>query len=154
MAIRDHLSYVYIKAGHMNLRCIVDCTELFIEGPKALDLQAGTWTDYKCHNTINILIGISPTGYVTFLTDCYIGRASDKFICNDSGFYDVLERDYEIMADRGFQIKNELMLRYFYISVPPGARVKTQMTTTERQGTKDVANFRNHVERAINQIKT
>ena len=29
-----------------------------------------------------------------------LGRASDKFICSDSGFYDVVERDDEIMADR------------------------------------------------------
>ena len=93
-------------------------------------------------------------GYVTFLSDCYTERALDKFICSDSGFYDVLERDDEIMADRGFQIKEELMLRYCYLSVPPGARVKAQMTTTERQRAKDVANLRIHVERAINRIKT
>ena len=66
----------------------------------------------------------------------------------------MLERDDEIMSDRGFQIKEELMLRYCYLSVPPGTRVKSQMTTTECQRTKDVANLRIHVERAINRIKT
>ena len=145
---------IYRKAGHHNLRCIIDCTELFVERPKALDLQAQTWSDYKSHNTIKFLIGISPNGYITFISDCYTGRASDKFICNDSGFYDLLERDDEIMADRGFQIKEELMLDYCSLSVPPGARVKSQMTTTECKRTKDVANIRIHVERAINRIKT
>ena len=153
-AIRDHLPDIYRKAGHHNLRCIIDCTELFVERPKALDLQAQTWSDYKSHNTIKFLIGISPNGYITFISDCYTGRASDKLICNDSGFYDLLERDDEIMADRGFQIKKELMLNYCSLSVPPGARVKSQMTTTECKRTKDVANIRIHVERAINHIKT
>ena len=82
------------------------------------------------------------------------GRTSDKYICGDSGFYDLLERDDEIMADRGFQIREDLLLRYCFLSVPPGARVKAQMTTSECKRTKDIANLRIHVERAINRIKT
>ena len=65
-AIRDHLPDIYRKAGHHNLRCIIDCTELFVERPKALDLQAQTWSDYKSHNTIKFLIEISPNGYNIF----------------------------------------------------------------------------------------
>ena len=42
----------------------------------------------------------------------------DKFICSYSGFYDLLERDDEIMADRGFKTKEELMLNYCSLSVP------------------------------------
>ena len=80
-----------------------------------------------------------------FLSDCYTGSASDSWIV----FYDLLEGDAEIMADRGFQIKQEPMLNYCSVSVPPGARVKAQMTTTECERTKDVANIRIHVERAI-----
>ena len=69
-----------------------------------------------------------------------------------SVFYDLLER--EIMADRVFPIKEVLMLNYCILSVPQCARVKAQMTTTECKRTKDVANIRIHVERAINRIKT
>jgi len=32
-------------------RCIIDCTEVYIERPKSLDEQAATWSDYKKHNT-------------------------------------------------------------------------------------------------------
>ena len=119
-----------------------------------MDIQAATWSDYKSHNTFKILIGISPTGFVISLSDCYGGRPSDKYICGDSGFYDLLERDDEIMADRRFQIREDLLLRYCFLSVPPGARVKAQMTTSECKRTKDIANLRIHVERAINRIKT
>ena len=61
------------------------------------------------------------------------------------------------MTDRGFKIKEELMLNYCSLSVPPAARVKADMTTTEcerSKRTKDVGNVRIHVERAINRIKT
>ena len=152
--IREHLPNIYKLKGHHNLRCIIDCSEVFIERPKSLQLQASTWSDYRSHNTFKFLIGISPTGYITFLSDSYGGRASDKFICNDSGFFELLERGDEIMADRGFQIKEELMLRFCHLSVPPGARVKAQMTTAECNKTKKIANLRIHVERAINRIKT
>ena len=64
-----------------------------------------------------------------------------------------LNVDDEVMADRGFQIREELMLRFCSLSVPPGARVKSQMTKVECKKTKDVANLRIHVERAINRIK-
>ena len=45
-------------------------------------------------------------------------------------FYDLKERDYEVMADRGFQIQVDL-LHFCRLVVPPGARVKSQMTKSE-----------------------
>ena len=47
------------------------------------------------------------------------------------------------MAHRGFQIKEELMLKFCTLSLPSGARVKAQMTTAECKTTKNVANFKN-----------
>ena len=35
------------------------------------------------------------------------------------------------MADRGFYIREELMLKFCTFSVPPDARVKAQMTVAE-----------------------
>ena len=153
-SIQEHLPPVFKKTGHSKTRCIIDCSEVFIERPKSLLAQAATWSDYKSHNTFKFLIAISPTGFITFVSPCYGGRATDKFICKDSGFYDLLERDDEVMADRGFQIQEELMFKYCSLSVPPGARTKSQMTSTECKKTKDIANLRIHVERTINRIKT
>ena len=86
---------------------------------------------------------------ITFLSDCYGGRKTDKFITQDSGFYDNLERD-----DRGFTIQEELLHHYFHLVIPPGKRAKSQMTESECLKTKTVANLRIHVEKAINRIKT
>ncbi|XP_057290874.1 uncharacterized protein LOC130613565 [Hydractinia symbiolongicarpus] len=152
-AIRDNLPDAFIKTGHSKCRVIIDCTEVFIARPKSLLNQAATWSDYKHHNTIKFLIGISPAGFITFLFDCYGGRASDRYITKNSGFYELLERDDEVMADRGFQIREELLLKFCSLSVPPGARIKSQMTSTECKNTKEIANLRIHVERAINRVK-
>ena len=99
---------IFKTAGHGKLRCIIDCSEDFIERPRKLDAQAATWSDYKSHNTIKFLIGISPTGFITFLSDTYGGRASDKFICRDSGFFEYLDGHDEVIAARVFQITEEL----------------------------------------------
>ena len=108
--IRDNLPESFVKKGHSKCRVILDCSEVFIERPKSLKSQAKTWSDYKHHNTIKFLIGIAPNGFITFLSSCYGDRSSDKFITNDSGFYDLLERDDEVMA--------ELLLRFCNLSVP------------------------------------
>ena len=71
---------------------------MFIERSKSLINQASTWSDYKHHNTVKFLVGITPSGFISFLSDCYGGRSSNKFITDDSGFYD-LEHDDEVMTE-------------------------------------------------------
>ena len=68
-------------------QCIIDCTEVFIERSKSLNVQASTWSDYKKHNTIKFLVVISPHGYIMLLSDCYGGRATDQYICANSNLY-------------------------------------------------------------------
>ena len=102
---------------------------------------------------LKFLIGISPSGFITIVSDSNGDRTSDVYICKDSNFYDLLEREDEIMVDRGFQINEEFLQRFCQLNVAPGARVKSQMTSIECKRTKKVANLRTHVERAINRIK-
>lgn len=86
-----------------------DYSEAFAERPKNLDAPAATWLDYKFHNT-KFLKGISPIGLITFLSETYGGRANEKFICSDSSLFYFLDNYDEVMADRRFQITEELMM--------------------------------------------
>ena len=72
------------------------------------------------------MIGISPSGFIGFLSSCYGGRANDKFITKDSGFYDLLDHDDVVMTDRDFQIQEDLLLCFCNLQVPPvhGKRVR------------------------------
>ena len=126
---------------------------MFIERPNTLSAQAATCSDCKHHNTFKFLVGITPIGFILFLSSCYGSRANDRFITRDSGFYDLLERDDEVMADRVFQIQEDLLLHFYRLVVPPGARVKSQMTKSEVRKTKEVANLRILIERLINRIQ-
>ena len=55
------------------------------------------------------------------------------------------------MADRCFS--RRFVFHFHRLVVPPGARMKNQMTKSEVKNTKEEANLRIHVERAINRIK-
>ena len=39
---------------------IIDCFEIFIERPSNLLARAQTFSNYKHHNTVKVLIGITP----------------------------------------------------------------------------------------------
>ena len=95
---REHLPEIFLKSGYGKFRVIIDCAEVFTERPKSLSSQAATWSDYKHHSTFEFLVGITPNGFVSFLSSCYGGRASDKFFTRDSRFY-------EVMAGRVFKFK-------------------------------------------------
>ena len=57
------------------------------------------------------------------------------------------------MADRGFQIEENLLLWFCNLQVPPRAQTNSQMTKKQVQKTREIANLRIRVERAINRMK-
>ncbi len=149
--IRPNLPHCFRR--YPRLRGILDCTEVFIERPRDLKLQAMTWSDYKKHNTIKFLVVITPRGRIGFLSEAWGGRASDKHIVTKSGFLDTVEPYDLYMADRGFTIADDLLLKRAELLIPPGARGREQMSTADVHKTKVVANLRIHVERAIERLK-
>ena len=44
---------------------IIDCFEVFINRPSNLLARAQTWSSYKHHNTVKVLIGITPQGTIS-----------------------------------------------------------------------------------------
>jgi hypothetical protein len=68
-----------------------------------------TWSNYKHANTFNLLVGIVPTGTITFISKLYSGSISDQAIVNESGFLYKVEEGDDIMADRGFNIRHLLL---------------------------------------------
>lgn len=92
-------------------RVIVDCTEIFIGHPSASECQRETFSTYKHHNTAKGLIGISPSGQISFISPLYAGRCSDKKIIRHCGILDLIEEGDGMMADRGFDISRDLESR-------------------------------------------
>ena len=67
------------------------------------------------------------------------GQASDKIITRDSGFYDELERDDDVISGRGCQIQEDLLFLSSRLIVPPAASLKNQITKSEIKKRKEIA---------------
>ena len=90
-------------------RCIIGCTEYFVEKPLRPAAQRQTWSIYKHSDTFKQLVGIMPSGAFTFLSKVYSGSVSDLQIVKKSNFLDKVEEGHDIMADWGFNIRHLLL---------------------------------------------
>lgn len=140
-------------AEFASTRIILDCTELFIQRPSAMLAQSETWSDYKHHNTWKLLVGVTPNGQVSFLSDLWGGRVSDKQITRESGVLALLDSGDNVMVDRGFDIR-DILPAGVTLNMPPFLAGRDQLTAAETEETMTIASVRIHVERAIGRIKT
>ena len=143
---------VVFKAMYRSTRVVIDCTEIFIERPSSFQSQSATYLSYKSHNTAKGLVGISPSGAVTFVSDLYVGRSSDKQVTLDCGIFDLLAPGDSIMADKGFDIE-DILPNGVTLNIPPFMRNKEHLSIEEETETRRIASVRIHVERAIARIK-
>ena len=63
----------------------IDCTEIFCQRPSSLLSQSAMYFNYKHHVTSKGLLGIAPSGAITFISELYKGSISDKEIVKTSG---------------------------------------------------------------------
>ena len=101
-----------------NTRIILDCTEIKMQIPSKLNEQNQTWSAYKHSNTLKGLVGCSPNGTVTCVSDLYGGCASDKAITADLGIMDKMVSGNTVMVDKGFKI-HDLAPHGVGINIPP-----------------------------------
>lgn len=148
--VKRHLPKSFAKFPRT--RVIIDCTEIKIQKPTGPSAQKVTWSNYKSSNTFKLLVGISPTGAFTFVSQLWSGGASDRHITMKSGLIDKLEPNDDCMADRGFNIRDLVTKRRATLNIPPFSKGK-QLSTKACTQTRRIAAVRIHVERAIQRLK-
>ena len=141
------------KDLYPRIRCIIDCSEIFIERPYSYQARAQTYSVYKKHNTLKFLIRITPNGAVSFLPKCWGGRATDKYITHHNGFLDKIEYGNSILADRGFDIANDLGVHGARLQIPSFMGGKQQLSLHKVEVSKKLSEVRIHIERVIGLLK-
>ena len=142
------------KEKYPNTYAIIDGSEIFIETPSDLFLQSSSWSDYKHHNTTKFLLACTPNGAVCFISPLYVGSISDVQLTKVSGFLTQLKDKpgIQIMADKGFTIKDILKELDIELNIPPFLK-DGKMSPSNVQKCRKIASLRIHVERAIGRLK-
>lgn len=149
----DELMPQSFKNSFPKTRVVIDCTELPLQKPSSKVLSSEAFSFYKGVTTLKSLIGITPSGTLSFVSDLYTGSISDKEITNLCGILNLLEKGDEVMADKGFPISDLLSPLGVTLAIPPFISNDRQLTQEELAKTEKIGALRIHVEREIRRIK-
>ncbi|CAN7977428.1 unnamed protein product, partial [Ixodes persulcatus] len=146
------ISYLYMHLARIDLwatrqQVDEDMPPAFKEKNRVPGAQVTT-------NTFKGLVGISPDGAVTFVSQLFLGSMSDKECVRQSGFLQLAfdQRD-SVMADKRFLISDLLTEINVELNIPPFLGQGT-FTENEVKETENIASLRIHVERRIQRIKS
>uniref|UniRef100_A0AAQ4QKW3 DDE Tnp4 domain-containing protein n=1 Tax=Gasterosteus aculeatus aculeatus TaxID=481459 RepID=A0AAQ4QKW3_GASAC len=126
------------KKNHPQTTCIIDCAETAIQRPTNLNCRSATFSHYKGTNTAKYLVAVSPHGLIMFISEAYALEA--------------LRPGDEVMADRGFTIRDVLHEKKVKLNIPAFTYKRGQLTNEQVTRTRRVANVCIHVERAIRRL--
>ncbi|XP_062339342.1 uncharacterized protein LOC134037825 isoform X3 [Osmerus eperlanus] len=112
------------------VRVILDCFDLQCESPTSNISCCETDSTDKSHSTFKGLIGVSPSGEVTFVSTLYKGSISNKEMTRLSGILNLLEQGDEVMAGKDFLIEH-LLSMVGAKQVPPQFPLKDKEKTLE-----------------------
>ncbi|XP_056006770.1 uncharacterized protein LOC125657786 [Ostrea edulis] len=109
-----------------NTMVILDATEISVEKPSDVNAQSITWSNYKHSNTIKAMIGVTPRGAVSYVSDAYGGSASDRMIIERSDLLKdgMFEKGDSIMADRGIMVQDLFANKDVQVNTPTFLKAK------------------------------
>lgn len=135
------------------MRCALLTASRCLSNAHSFEPRTSSFSNYKRHNTIKILIAVAPTGSITFISKAWGGRVSDKVITQECGFLDKILPGDVVLADRGFNVQDELAIRQAKLKLPLFTRGKKQLSQQEVEMSRQLARVRIHVERVIGQLR-
>ena len=132
----------WLQRGMGRVVMVLDATEVETTRAWLTDLAYYLWSPYKHRPTGKILIGVTPSGAICYVSGVYGGRLSDSELTQRSGVIQALEakgfgghKGFEVMADRGF---NGIVLQLLDIGMslatdvlPPKVRPDERSDTDE-----------------------
>ena len=141
----------FIETGYGLTDIVIDATEFKFQSASNFQLNSLMFSNYKNTQTGKALIGISPHGGGILFSDIYPGSISDSEITEKSGTILFVEKEHEIMSDRGFSIQDFCAIKGVSLN-----RLKQkecdQFARVDVAKNFDIAATRIHVERFIGRI--
>ena len=102
---------------------------------------------------MKVLLGITPQGVISFVSDTWGGRVSDKHLTESCEILRKLLPGDVVLADRGFDISESVGMMQASLQIPAFMKGKSQLPALEVENTRTIANVRIHVERVIGCVR-
>lgn len=142
-----------MKKKYPSCRVIIDCTEVKVQTPSSMVLVSEFFSNYKNHRTLKALIGCTPSGGCSFVSQLFTGNISDVEIVRRSVFLNLhFDVGDSVMADRGFTIAKDLP-EGVTLNIPSFLNGREQFDQSEVIESQAIAQERIHIERRISRIK-
>lgn len=147
------MPHQFAESFGKNVAAIVDCFEVFIEKPSNVLARAQTFSQCKHVYTMKYIIVITPQGVISFISNRWGGRISDKHITEQSGFLNKLLPGDIVLADRGFNIRESVGMMCAEVKIPTFTRGRAQLEAKDVEETRAIVHLRIHVERVIGVVR-
>lgn len=102
---------------------------------------------------MKVLVGITPNGLISYISECWGGKVSDKQLVLLTDFTKKLEYGDAVMADRGFNVTEELAVLGVTLVVPSYTKRKNQLSQIEVTESREISCRRIRVEQVIGRMK-
>ena len=99
------------------------------------------------------LIIATPQGTISYISDGYGGRTSNKFITEHCGYLNNIAHVHLILADRGFNVHEAVGSQLGELYIPAFTKGKQQLDPIDIEKTRKIAQVRIHVERVIGAVR-
>ena len=124
------------REKYSNTSCIIYCIETTLWKPHNLDSRGESCSHSR--NTLMYLVAIAPCGLVVLIS-AYGGRCSNKFIIPEIGLLKYLHLGDQVMADRGFIIRDLLFEKRVNLFLQRLLRKEGKLSGEDVIGTRKIA---------------
>nr|XP_046251593.1 uncharacterized protein LOC124062734 [Scatophagus argus] len=142
----------FVETFGSRVAVILDCFEIGTEKLSNLKAQSQTYSHYKQEHTVKYLTGITPRGSVSFISKGCGGRVSDKHLTEQCGILNKLLPGDLVLADRGFNIGDEVGLMCAEVKTSGFTRGQAQMDPKSVEETREMSHLRVHVKRVMGSV--
>lgn len=152
-SVRTYMPFSFYDK-YPSTRVILDATEIPVKKPKLPFAQQVTFSSYKNRNTLKFLVGITPSGLISYVSPCYGGSATDRQIIEQSSILNRFDYNDEIMVDKGLNVQDIFIPYGVKVNMPSFFKKGNQIGPCTLRSNRKVASKRVHVERIIGLLKT
>ncbi|XP_065662444.1 uncharacterized protein LOC105847821 isoform X2 [Hydra vulgaris] len=142
----------FIETRHGLTDLIINASEFKFQSASNFELNSFMFSNNKNTQTGKALIGMAPNGGSILFSDIYPGAITDSDLTKKSDTILFVERDHEIMSDRGFFIQEFCTMKGITLNRPK-QKDSDQFSQVDVTRNFDIASTRTHVERYIGRIR-